>query len=80
MISYAETIRQEISEIEKKSFEVDGERVTFESELVPSDMKWLATMSGKLNNAAHYFSSFGNVRNDGPPPKKAPETVHSGLI
>ena len=70
-ISYAETIRQEISEIEKKSFEIDGERVTFEFELVPSDMKWLATMSGELNNAAHYFSSFRKVHNDGPPPTKS---------
>lgn len=30
-------------------------------ELFPSDMKWAATFSGELSNAAHFFSPFGNV-------------------
>ena len=39
-------------------------RVTFSFELVPADMKWLASVSGELSNAAYYFSSFANVSND----------------
>lgn len=32
--------------------------------LVPSDIKWLATFSGELTNAAYYFSTFANVNSD----------------
>jgi hypothetical protein len=31
---------------------------------IPSDMKWLSFMGGELNNAAYYFSPFGDVNND----------------
>lgn len=33
----------------------------FKFELIPSDMKWVSSMSGELNNAATYFSPFANV-------------------
>lgn len=36
-------------------------KVRFTVELIPSDMKWAATFSGELSNAAHFFSPFGNV-------------------
>ena len=50
--------------IEKQEYSVNGITVRFTVELVQSDMKWLATVAGELNNAAYYFSTFGNVNND----------------
>ena len=35
--------------------------MTFSFELLPADMKWLATFSGEITNSAFYFSSFANV-------------------
>ena len=34
---------------------------SFTVELIPSDMKWAATFSGELSNAAHFFSPIGNL-------------------
>ena len=64
MIRYAEHLRDDISRIEQKEYEIQGKKVSFKFEFVPSDMKWLATFSGELSNAAYYFSPFGNVNND----------------
>ena len=36
-------------------------KARFTVELIPSEMKWAATFSGELSNAAHFFSPFGNV-------------------
>ena len=36
-------------------------KARFTVALIPSDMKWAATFSGELSNAAHFFSPFGNV-------------------
>ena len=36
-------------------------KASFTVELIPSDMKWAATFSGELSNAAHFFSPFSNV-------------------
>ena len=50
--------------IETKIYKINGFQVRFSCELIPSDMKWLATYSRELNNAAYYFSSFANVNQD----------------
>ena len=50
--------------IEGKSSSVLGNDVSFNFSLVPADLKWIASFSGELNNAAFYFSSFANVNND----------------
>ena len=36
----------------------------FTIDLIPSDIKWAATLSEELGNSAFYFSPFGNVNND----------------
>ena len=46
------------SRLNIKSFDVKFK------ELLPSDMKWLSFMGGELNNAAYYFSPFGDVNDD----------------
>ena len=64
MQRYAKKLVSEISYIEKHSYTVAGYLVKFSVELIPSDMKWLSFMSGELNNAAYYFSPFGNVNEE----------------
>ncbi|KAK3722872.1 hypothetical protein QZH41_020446 [Actinostola sp. cb2023] len=61
MYEYTKHVVQEIKEMEGKVYEVQGDSVTFECKLIPSDQKWMASMAGELNNAATYFSSFANV-------------------
>ena len=39
----------------------NGKEVVFKFELVPCDMKWLASMAGELSNSATYFSTFADV-------------------
>ena len=64
MIRYATQIRGEIALIESKAYQIQGHDIAikFKFELVPSDMKWLATFSGELSNSATYPSSFANVK------------------
>ena len=64
MVEYGKQIRKDIERIEKKVYVIDGINVTFSFELVPSDMKWLAFISGELPNSAKYFLSFANVSKD----------------
>ncbi len=64
MQRYAKMLVSEIALIEKQSYTVAGYLVRFSVELIPSDMKWLSIMSGELNNAAYYFSPFGDVNED----------------
>lgn len=66
MIKYATEIRREIVLIESKTYQPQGHdiAINFKFELVPSDMKWLATFSGELTNSATYPSSFANVKQD----------------
>lgn len=66
MIKYATQIRGEITVIESKTYQLQGHDIpiNFKFELVPSDMKWLATFSGELSNSATYPSSFANVKQD----------------
>lgn len=56
---------KEMEEMEEKPLTTErGHDVSFKFELIPADMKWVALMSGELNNAATDFSSFANVSND----------------
>lgn len=66
MERYACKLKDEIAMIESRQYNniVEGVTISFKFELIPSDMKWLAFYSGELNNAAYYFSSFGNVNID----------------
>lgn len=61
---YTDHLRQEIEDMEgKKLTTPKGKDIVFRFQLIPSDMKWISTMSGELNNAATYFSPFANVTN-----------------
>lgn len=64
MKHYARKLMQDIAHIETQSYIIRGFKCKFTVELVPSDMKWLSTMSGELNNTAYYFSPFGDVNDD----------------
>ena len=50
-----------MSEIEKKTFEVNGTEVRFIFSEFPNDLKTLAFLAGELSVSATYFSTFGNV-------------------
>jgi hypothetical protein len=59
---YTDQLRQEVEE--KKLTTERGHEVVFKFELNPSDMKWVSSMCGELNNCATYFSPFANVSQD----------------
>ena len=62
MKSYSSHLASEMREIEGKTLATpQGKQVIFRFELIPADMKWMASHSGELNNSATYFSSFANV-------------------
>ncbi|XP_048585311.1 uncharacterized protein LOC125568043 [Nematostella vectensis] len=61
MYEYTKHVIKEMEEIEVKEYEVRGIKISFQCRLIPSDQKWMASMSGELNNAATYFSTFANV-------------------
>ena len=61
MQRYAKKLVHDMNIIANKDYQINGLNVKFSFELLPSDMKWLASMGGELSNAAYYFSSFGNV-------------------
>lgn len=48
---------------DKKLTTAQKNEVVFRFDPIPSDMKWVSTMSGELNNCATYFSPFANVAN-----------------
>ena len=50
-----------LSEIEQKTFEVNGTGVRFIFSEFPNDLKMLAFLAGELSVSATYFSTFGNV-------------------
>ena len=52
VIEYGRQLKRDIERIEKTSFVIQNQRVTFTFELLPADMKWLAFISGKLPNSA----------------------------
>ena len=55
-VKFAKKSLADITYIEGKSFSVLGNDVPFSFSLVPADLKWTASFSGELNNAAFYFS------------------------
>lgn len=64
MQRYARKLVSDIAQIEKQTYSINGFDVKFTVDLLPCDMKWLSLMGGELNNAAYYFSPFGDVNND----------------
>ena len=64
VIEYGRQLKRDIERIEKTSFVIQNQRVTFTFELLPADMKWLAFISEELPNSAKYFSSFADVSAD----------------
>lgn len=62
MLEYTRVLVKEMEEIDGQDLTTKMDhKVTFKFELTPVDQKWIATMSGELNNAATYFSSYANV-------------------
>ena len=62
MKSYSNHLREEMEKVEGKQLTNErGKQVVFKFELIPSDMKWMSSHSGELNNCATYFSPFANV-------------------
>lgn len=62
MIKYTECLVEEMDQVSNKLLITPGNnKVMFRVKLIPADQKWVATMSGELNNASIYFSSFANV-------------------
>ena len=55
---------QEIIEIEKKVFDIDGKMVTFTFSEFPNDLKMMAFLAGELPVSAKCFSTFANVNTD----------------
>ncbi|CAB4042923.1 Hypothetical predicted protein, partial [Paramuricea clavata] len=62
---YISMITKEIEDIEKASFNINNMVIKFKFAELPNDMKMLAYLAGELPNSAKYFSTFGNVCNDG---------------
>ena len=58
---YVKFLFREMSEIEKKTFEVNGTEVRFIFSEFPNDLKMLAFLAGELSVSAIYFLTFGNV-------------------
>ena len=63
MFKFALKFISDVAYIEKQIYVLtDSKRkARFTVELIPCDMKWAATFSGELSNAARFFSPFGNV-------------------
>ena len=62
MKSYTNHLTEEMEEVEGKQLTTErGKQVVIKFELIPSDMKWMSSHSGELNNCATYFSPFANV-------------------
>ncbi|XP_022779300.1 uncharacterized protein LOC111320851 isoform X2 [Stylophora pistillata] len=62
MKQYTKHLVQEMELMEGAKVTTDqGHVVEFRFQLIPSDMKWVSSMSGELNNCAIYFSPFANV-------------------
>ena len=56
MKAYTQQLTIDMEEMENKWLTTEkGYQVRFAMKLIPSDMKWASSFSGKLNNAATYF-------------------------
>ena len=62
---YVVLLERQMTEIEGKMFlvEIDGKEkfVSFQFELLPNDMKYLAFLGGELSISASYFSPFADI-------------------
>lgn len=62
MKGYTKHLTQEMEKLENNTCTTPkANQVKFRFKLIPSDMKWISTFSGELNNAATDFSPFANV-------------------
>lgn len=55
-----------MGDLEGKTFYLPDREASakFTFKLIPSDIKWASTFSGKVANSAFHFSPFGNVNSD----------------
>lgn len=58
---YVKFLFSEMSDIENKTFQVNGTEVKFTFSEFPNDLKMLAFLAGELSVSATYFSTFANV-------------------
>lgn len=58
---YVKFLFCKMSEIEKKTFEVNGTEVRFIFSEFPNDLNMLTFLAGELSVSGTYFSTFGNV-------------------
>ena len=58
---YVKFLYSEMSEIENKTFQVNGTEVKFTFSEFLNDLKMLAFLAGELSVNATYFSTFANV-------------------
>ena len=63
MFKFAQKLVLDVVDIEKHIYVLpdSNTKAMFTLELIPFDMKWAASFSGELSNAAHFFSPFRNV-------------------
>ncbi|CAB4033702.1 Hypothetical predicted protein [Paramuricea clavata] len=64
IVRYVKFILHEITEIEKKVFNIHGTNVRFTFSEFPNDLKMMAFLAGELSVGAKYFSTFANVNID----------------
>ena len=57
-------LAEEMKVVEDKVYTIQGRAIRFRFTEFLADQKFLANVSGELNNAARYPSPFGNVQND----------------
>ena len=64
IVCYVKFLLHEITEIEKKVFNIHGTNVRFTFSEFPTDLKMMAFLAGELSVSAKYFSTFANVNID----------------
>ena len=64
IVRYVKFLLKEITEIEKREFQIDGKNVKFTFSEFPNDLKLMAFLAGELPISAKYFSTFANVNTD----------------
>jgi len=57
-------LTQEMEQIEKSIFNINGTIIKLKFSEFPSDMKMLVFLAGELPNSAKYFSTFADVSTD----------------
>ena len=61
-VRYCRKLVADIAHIESNTFSIAGhDNIKFVFNLIPADMKWLATYARETNNAFYYFSTFADV-------------------